>query len=113
VGEVGRRALDGMRHAVAALAARGNSLIVDDVMLEGEADIYRRLLAGCDLRLVGLHAPLEVLEARERARGDREIGLARGQAGRVHRGVVYDLEVDTSQATPDEIAARICAACGV
>jgi chloramphenicol 3-O phosphotransferase len=50
---------------------------------------------------------LEVLEAREHQRGDRAIGLARWQYGRVHKDMRYDLTVDTSTATPAECAERI------
>lgn len=106
-GPVMARAMRGMRQAVAAMAGEGNNLIVDDVMLGGEADEYRALLSGFDVRLVGLFAPLEVLEARERARGDREIGLARWQYGRVHQGVAYDLRIDAATSTPQENAMRI------
>lgn len=109
-GPVGQRAFSGMRHAVAAMAQQGNSLIVDDVMLADEAAEYRRLLTEFDLRLVGMFAPLEVLEARERARGDREIGLARWQFDRVHRGISYDLELDSATASAADCARRICAA---
>jgi chloramphenicol 3-O phosphotransferase len=99
--------MQGMRHAIAAMAARGNYLIVDEVMLDtGPVQEYRQLLTPFNLRMVGLFAPLDVLEARERARGDREIGLARWQYDRVHRGVVYDLEVDTT-AAPAEACARL------
>ncbi|WP_246691382.1 MULTISPECIES: hypothetical protein [unclassified Mesorhizobium] len=52
-------------------------------------------------------APLDVLEAREAARADRLPGLARWQYPRVHKGMDYDLEVDTSQLTPLECARRI------
>jgi chloramphenicol 3-O phosphotransferase len=107
-GPVMGRAMRGMRHAVAALAGQGSDLIVDDVMLDvADAQDYRVLLAGCDVRLVGLFAPLAVLEARERARGDREIGLARWQYGRVHHGMAYDLELDTAGVTPEQIARSI------
>ena len=111
-GPVMERLLEGMRHAVAALAQQGNSLIVDDVMFSGgEAKTYRRLVSPhADLHLVGLHAPLEVLEQRERDRGDRELGLARWQVDRVHQGIAYDLEIDTSLLTPNEVAAKICRA---
>ena len=70
--------------------------------------VYRELLRFHDVYMVGLMAALRVLKARERARGDREIGLARGQYGLVHRGMVYDLEVDTAAATPIECARIIC-----
>lgn len=113
-GPVMQRAMQGMRHAVAAMAAQGNDLIVDGVMLGADkAQAYRHLLAGYDVRLVGLFAPLDVLEARERARGDRAIGLARWQYDRVHRGVVYDLEIDTTMTTPLESARIIRDAFGL
>jgi chloramphenicol 3-O phosphotransferase len=110
-GPVMDRAMHGMRRAVAAMAAAGNDLIVDDVMLgRGEADDYRALLAGQEVRFVGLFAPLDVLEARERARGDRLIGLARWQFDRVHAGVAYDLRLDTAVDAPAACAERIKAA---
>lgn len=108
IGPVVERLLLGMRHAIAAMAAQGNHLIVDDVLLApGQEQLYRDLLAACDLRLVGLFAPLDVLEARERQRGDRHIGLARWQFGRVHLGRTYDLEIDTTRTTPAASAERI------
>ena len=98
----------GMRHAVAAMTAQGNNLIVNEVIIEAQAvHEYRDLLSPFDLRLVGLFAQLDVLEARENARGDREIGLARWQYDRVHRGIAYDLEVDTAAMTPAECARLI------
>lgn len=112
-GPVVERGLRGMRHAVAALANHGNSLVVDEVMWGDEAAHYRELLAGHDLRFVGLHAPLDVLEAREKARGDREIGLARWQYDRVHGGIGYDLELDTTAGTPLEMAQQIRDAFGL
>ena len=106
-GPVGRRAMQGMRHAIAAMARQGNNLIVDDVMLDGEMAEYRALLCDFELHCVGLFAPLDVLEARESERADRLPGLARWQFERVHRGIRYDLEVDTSRLTPTECAHRI------
>jgi chloramphenicol 3-O phosphotransferase len=106
-GPVGRRALQGMRHAVAAMAGQGNNLILVDVILDGEMDEYVRLLAPFELLTVGVKAPLDVLERRERERGDRMIGLARWQFDRVHRDFAYDLEVDTAVASPVECATLI------
>jgi chloramphenicol 3-O phosphotransferase len=97
----------GMRHAVAAMARQGNNLIVDDVLLGEEKAEYVELLADFELIRIGVFAPLEVLEARERSRGDRMAGLARWQYDRVHKGMTYDLEVDTSRATAVECAERI------
>jgi chloramphenicol 3-O phosphotransferase len=106
-GPVGARALRGMRHAIAAMARQGNNLIVDDVLCDGEMPEYLELLSAFDLHWVGVFAPLEVLEAREIQRADRLPGLARWQYGRVHKGIRYDLEVDTSTLTPLECARRI------
>lgn len=106
-GAVGARTFRGMRHAIAAMAAQGNNLIVDDVLCNDEMPEYAALLAPFQLHVVGVFAPLDVLEARERQRGDRMVGLARWQFDRVHRGIDYDLAVDTAAATPAECARLI------
>jgi chloramphenicol 3-O phosphotransferase len=107
-------ALAGMRSAVGALARQDNQLIVDDLMLSpGDQQDYVRFLEGLDYRFVGLHAPLSVLEEREKCRGDRVPGLARWQLGRVHKGVAYDLEIDTSLHSADECAQMIAATFGL
>lgn len=112
-GDIVVRALEGMRYAISAMAGCGNHMIVDDVFFATEDIEYRRLLRQFDFRLVGLFAPLDVVRKRELARGDREIGLAKGQFERVHKGRTYDLEIDTSQAPPDSIAREICEAFGL
>jgi chloramphenicol 3-O phosphotransferase len=106
-GPIGERTLRGMRHAVVATAAQGNNLILDEVLLDDEKTEYRSLLAPFNVSWVGVLASLDVLEARERQRGDRLIGLARWQYDRVHKSMQYDLEVDTGSATPMECAELI------
>ena len=54
--------------------------------------------------------PIEVLEQRERSRGDRVLGRARGLAAVVHGFRDYDVVVDTGAAGPDECAAAVMAA---
>ena len=58
---------------------------------------------------VGVGCDGAVAAGREVARGDRIIGMAASQAEAVHRGMVYDLEVDTARAESMECA-RIIAA---
>jgi chloramphenicol 3-O phosphotransferase len=98
----------GFHRSLAALASAGNHLIVDDVLVEGgwlrEAV---EALADHEVCFVGVHCPAEVAEARERQRGDRAAGIARGQYDEVHRHGVYDVEVDTSLLTPQVCAERI------
>jgi chloramphenicol 3-O phosphotransferase len=106
-GPAAERLLQGMRQSVAAMARLGNNLIVDDVLLDGDNAAYQAALAGLEVMRVGVFAPLDVLEAREAARGDRMIGLARWQYDRVHKGMAYDLEIDSSRATAPECAEMI------
>jgi chloramphenicol 3-O-phosphotransferase len=54
---------------------------------------------------VAVHCDVEVAAQREAARGDRAIGLVRGQADVVHRFPAYATEIDTT-ATPVEEAAQ-------
>jgi chloramphenicol 3-O phosphotransferase len=110
-GPVMRRTMRGMQYAIAAMARQGNNLIVDDVMLGGgKMRQYQETLLQHEVHFVGLFAPLDVLEVRERERGNRPIGLARWQYDRVHSGMTYDLEIDTATASPLECAHRIKAA---
>ena len=57
--------------------------------------------------LVGVKAPLEVLEERERQRDDRGIGMAREQSA--HPAFIrdYDLVIDTSAQSPEAGALAI------
>jgi chloramphenicol 3-O phosphotransferase len=107
-GPAQERALKGMRLSVAAMAQAGCNMVVDEVMFDAATMAeYRALLHGFDFHTVGVFAPLEVLEAREAARGDRALGLARGQIDIVHRGQVYDLKIDTSAASAEDCARAI------
>lgn len=85
---------------VAAMARAGARIIVDDNFLDGRAgqERLRGHLGGLRVLWVGVHCSPEVAEAREFARGDRVAGTAARQAEVVHRGVVYDVEVDTTHA---------------
>ncbi|MBB4676448.1 chloramphenicol 3-O-phosphotransferase [Crossiella cryophila] len=72
-------------------------MIIDEVLLGG-VEGQRRwgvALAGLEVLWVGVRCSAEVAAGREMARGDRIAGMAVAQAESVHRGVVYDLEVDT------------------
>lgn len=106
-----RLILEVMHPAIRSMAAAGHDLVVDDVLLEGAWLLdYLDTLAGFETWFVKVDCPRDVLEARERARGDRTIGQARAQQVRIHHGATYDLELDSSRLTPAESAARILAA---
>jgi chloramphenicol 3-O phosphotransferase len=98
------------REAIATLAV-GTDVIVDEVLLEGAADQERwsRALDGLDVTYVAVRCDPDVTDERERARGDRHPGQAAWQRDRVHVGVLYDIEVDTTSMSPDDAAAEVAA----
>jgi chloramphenicol 3-O phosphotransferase len=99
---------------VAAMARAGARVILDDVFLGG-ADSQRRwqkALDGLDVLWVGVRCAPEVVAGRELARGDRAVGMAEGQAESVHRGVHYDLEIDTARTESLDCARTIAAKVG-
>jgi chloramphenicol 3-O phosphotransferase len=71
---------------------------------------YRAAAAGLDVFTVGVTCPIDVLEARERARGDRVLGRARGLVDDVHSFCAYDVMVDTAALLPDGCVEAILAA---
>jgi chloramphenicol 3-O phosphotransferase len=98
----------GFHRSLGALASAGNHLIVDDVLLERRwlRDAVEALVRH-EVCFVGVHCPVDVAEARERERADRDGGIARGQYDLVHAHRLYDVEVDTSLLTPQACAERI------
>jgi chloramphenicol 3-O phosphotransferase len=98
----------GFHRSLAALASAGSNLIVDDVLIERRwlRDAIETL-APYAVCFVGVRCPVDIAEARERARGDRIVGTARGQYHWVHVHGIYDVEVDTSSLSPKECAVRI------
>ncbi|PGH46785.1 chloramphenicol phosphotransferase CPT [Streptomyces sp. Ru87] len=86
------------RAGVAAMVRAGARVVVDEVFLGGAASQqrWREALAGLDVLWVGVRCESAVAAGRELARGDRVVGMAAEQAEPVHRGVVYDMEVDTT-----------------
>lgn len=109
VGEEFARLEVAWMRGVAAMARAGAGVIVDDVWLGGAASQARWRAALGDLATlwVGVHCDPAVLAERERARGDRIVGMAADQLPLVHAGVAYDLEVDTTHRSPDECAGLI------
>src|SRR5262245_50127255 len=95
-GPVFRRIINAMAPAVRALVDGGNATIFDHVLHDREMyESCRRAFAGLDVFTVGVTCPIDVLEARERSRGDRVIGRARGLVDVVHNFCDYDVWVDT------------------
>jgi chloramphenicol 3-O phosphotransferase len=96
-------------HATLPILASSRFPIVIDHVFEQHAwfEACRDALKANQAYFVGVHCPIAVLEQREKARGDRKIGLCRCQFERVHEGKPYALDVDSSKQSPDECAAAI------
>lgn len=96
---------------LAGMVRAGAHLIIDDVFLGGAAsqERTRAHLEGLTVLWVAVHCDPEIAAGRELARGDRTTGMAASQAGIVHRGVVYDIEVDTSHTESVDCARAIAA----
>jgi chloramphenicol 3-O phosphotransferase len=94
---------------IAAMVRAGARVVIDDVFLSGAASQarWRERLDGLEVLWVGVRCDPAVAAARESARGDRTEGMAASQAEVVHKGVDYDMEVDTSQSEPLDCARAI------
>jgi chloramphenicol 3-O phosphotransferase len=105
VGPVGRQLLEAYRAAIAATARAGVNVIVDEVLVDDDDwRSWQRHLADVEVCWVGVMAPLEVVEQRERQREDRFDGLARSEYDIVHVHANYDLTVDTAVLDPRQAA---------
>lgn len=90
------------------LAAQKYNLIIDDVSFGAvQVDEWKQVLKEFNVLYVGVITPLEILEERERSRGDRFLGGARGQYFKVHENVSYDLEIDTHTHSLEENLKKI------
>src|SRR6516164_9589947 len=96
---------------IATMARAGARVILDEVFLGGAVSQQRwqKVLGGLNVLWVAVRCDSSVAAGREIARGDRIRGMAVSQAELVHRGVVYDLEVDTTH-TEALVCARTIAA---
>ena len=92
------------RQIILTLVRMGHHLIIDDVSFgKHEVNAWREALQDFSVLWVGVNAPLSVLEQREKERGNRIVGSARGQFRKVHAGIVCNLEVDTHSSPCQEI----------
>ena len=104
------RLIVGFHRAIAELGRSGLDVIVDGSLpdeegLKGQCLDILRGVAGT--QVIAVNCAAATLRRREAARGDRPRGWAVRQAAQVHAGVVCDLEVDTTRASPDVLARRL------
>lgn len=116
-GPEGERAISALHHTVALLAGRGHHVVVDHILQE------QHWLAECvtlwqafPVLFAGVRCSWEAIEQHVRSRADRppasiplQLGIARWQFNRAHAhsAGLYDLEVDTTQASPAACALAV------
>ncbi len=98
-------------YGIAAMVRAGARVIVDEVFLGGAKSQQRweTALDGLEVLWVAVRCDLKVASARELARGNRVQGMAEKQAEIVHKGVHYDLEVNTTTFSSLECAQNVTA----
>jgi chloramphenicol 3-O phosphotransferase len=98
---------------IAAVARNGVGVILDEVFLSSgiAQQRWREALDGLRVLWVGVKCDPHVASLREAARGDRVPGMAALQAHRVHQGVTYDLEVDSTAMSAADCARVIAVHC--
>lgn len=95
----------GFHRSIAAFASAGLDLLVEHIIEQAHwATELEGLLQPFDLFRIGVHAPLYLLEKRERARGDRAAGEASEYLA-THDHCRYDFEIETI-GPPDVLAGR-------
>ena len=99
VGPEFRRLEDAWIAGIAGMVRAGANVIIDEVFLGGvdSQQRWQRHLEGVSVLWVGVRCDAAVAAEREIARGNRVTGMASSQAEVVHRGMSYDVEVDTAR----------------
>jgi chloramphenicol 3-O phosphotransferase len=98
-----------MPQTIKCLADCGHDIAIDEILInDAILHNYAIALKNYKVYFVGVVCDLQELERREKTRGDRIIGLARGQIDLVHKHKkYYDLVVDSTNSDPAVCAQAI------
>ncbi|ADI37465.1 putative Chloramphenicol 3-O phosphotransferase [Waddlia chondrophila 2032/99] len=107
-GPLGEKLIRGYINAVKGFSKAGNHVVADAIITDLKwLDWLTKQLSQYPVVFIGLHAPLKVLEQREKERFELQ-GTARGRYQEVYgMKKPYDLEIDTSLISPKEAAVKI------
>lgn len=107
-GPEGKRFIHGLHRAIKAMVDSGLPIVLDEFVFDPEdMQDYIEVLRDYTVYFIAVKPPVEVAEQREIARGDREVGLARGLYKAIYGEYNYDLVIDSSLYTPEESARLI------
>ena len=100
--------ISGFHHCIESLIMTGNNVIIDTGFHKmGWLKECINLLHPYEVFMIGVFCSPEELVRREMSRGDRPKGMAMYQHHIVHREVIYDLKVNTSEQSLEEITVDI------
>jgi len=100
-----RIAFDFHHDCIKLASDQGKDVIVDTVFCCRDTFAsFERKLAGYPVIMVKVTCPVEELNRRELARGDRDVGIAVGEADIIVPQKSYDLIVDTHAQSTEECA---------
>ncbi len=100
IGPYADKICDLLRTLAITMLNQGFNLIIDEVCLRKNSfENWQKILAPYSTFYIGVQAFLDILESREKQRGDRILGSARSQNVLVHQDNLYDLMLDTSDAS--------------
>ncbi len=104
--------LSAMHHTVKLFSDRGLNVIVDHVLLDTPELAFATpecvtLLHDSPVLFVRVDCDLSELERREKERGDREPGQARGQMDHIHKHQTYDMQINTARQNVDQCTQEI------
>ena len=103
--QIFRKTMLGYYRSLKAFLSAGHNILADTGFYTSDLlQVCVQELAAERVWLIGVQCSLVELERRECERGDRPSGLAKEQHQSIHAGVIYDIEVDTSTASPEECA---------
>lgn len=102
-------ALCGAMYAAAIQYSRHGQQVALDTALTNphSRSLLVEYLQDWPVYLIGVHCNVQELEKRERARGDRSAGLAASQVEWLHKRMLYDFQVDTTDKPPEDLATEV------
>ncbi len=108
MGPFAKRISKSFKDVVRLLVNSGYKIIIDDIAFgDKELQEWRKTLHGIKALYIGVTAPIEVIEKREKARKYRLAGTGKTQALRTHEGASYDLMIDTHEQSLEENVRKI------
>lgn len=111
--EMGAHHVKAFSRSVGALTALGINVIAETGFLDASAVAdFMNDVPGAEIVFVGVFCALDEIERREVGRDDRDVGYSRVHYDRVHSHSDYDIQVDTSRLTPEQVAVQIKTALG-